>query len=192
MLNRFSNLLKPYRLLASAFSFWTVFISFSAPSCKKIDSFTQFELPYQAEVTIASSTGIGLPITLFTPKIESNTESVFASNSTRKDLIESIVLQKLVLAVKSPSDGHFNFLDGIEVYIRTEQLPEVLLAWKNDIPNNNSRELTLNTTEEDIQAYIKADEFRLNVKTTTDELITRDHVIDIQSVFFVDAKLIGD
>jgi len=49
----------------------------------------------------------------------------------------------------------------------------------------------LETTGTDLKEYIKADEFKLRVNTITDEVIATDHQIDINSVFFVDVKILG-
>ena len=56
--------------------------------CKKIDRLTQFHMTYNESIIIQSSTGTQLPFTVFTPDIQSNAESTFAVNDTRKDLIE--------------------------------------------------------------------------------------------------------
>ncbi|WP_258103433.1 hypothetical protein [Marinoscillum sp. MHG1-6] len=159
--------------------------------CDKIAKLTQFEMEYDETVIIPSSTGINLPFNLFTPDVQSNSESTFAVNDTRKDLIEEIQLTQLDLTLTSPSNGDFGFLKSIEIFISADGLSEVKIAWKENIPSTIDKYMELETTPSDLQEFIKKDNFSLRVNTVTDELITSDHHIDVHSIFFVDAKILG-
>lgn len=159
--------------------------------CKKINKLTQFDMEYNETVTIPSSTGINLPFNLFTPDVKSNSESTFAVNDTRKDLIEEIKLTQLDLTLTSPSNGDFKFLKSIEIFISADGLSEVKVAWKENISSSIGKYLELETTETDLQEFIKKDNFTLRVSTVTDEVLTSDQHIDVHSVFFVDAKILG-
>lgn len=158
--------------------------------CKKAEELTQFDIDYSSEVTIPSSTGISLPFDLFTPDVETNSESKFAINDTRKDKIEFISLKKLQLVIKSPSGADFSFLESIEIFINANGLSEKRVAWKENISPSAGSDLSLDVSEINLQEYILKDEFSLRVQTVTDEVITQDHVLEINSTFFVDAKLL--
>ena len=160
-------------------------------ACKKIDKLTQFNMEYTESVTIPSSAGIDLPFNVFTPDVQTNSESTFDVNDTRKDLIEEILLNQLDLTLSSPSNADFSFLKSIEIYLSADGLSEIKVAWKDDIPNNVGKYIELETSSKDLKEYIKKDEFKLRVNTVTDELLATDHEIDIHSVFFVDAKILG-
>lgn len=147
-------------------------------------------MDYNESVVVPASTGINLPITLITPKIESNSSSKFAANDTRKDLVEEIKLQSMVLDLTSPNDEDFSFLESIEIFLSAEGLNEIKIAWKTNI-TSTSNQLNLQTSDKDLKAYLKKDEFTLKVTTVTDEALSRDHHIDINSVFWVDAKVLG-
>lgn len=157
-------------------------------SCDKL---TQFDMEYDASVVIQSNTGVNLPFNVYSPDIETNSESTFEVNDTRKDLIEEVILKSLVLNITSPNNGDFSFLESVEIFISAEGLNEEKIAGKTNIPDNIGAELTLETTGIDIQEYIKADDFQLRLNTVTDEIITSDHHIDLHTVFFVDAKILG-
>jgi hypothetical protein len=148
-------------------------------------------MEYNESIVIPSTTGIALPIDLLTPDIESNSESTFAINDTRKDLVEKIVLTSLDLAITSPSGGDFSFLESISIFINAEGLQETRIAWFDEIPPSAGSALVLETSDTDLKEYIKKDNFSLKVNTVTDELISSDHHIEIQAVFFVDAKILG-
>ena len=160
-------------------------------SCKKIDKFTQFSMDFNNEIVIPSSTGISLPINLLTPEVETNSESTFEVNDTRKDLIEEIRLTSLILTLNAPDNADFSFLESISVYMNAQDLPEVEIAWEDDVPDNAGNQISLNVSNEDFKEYIKKDEFSLRVNTITDEILTSDHQIDIASSFFIDAKILG-
>lgn len=44
---------------------------------------------------------------------------------------------------------------------------------------------------EDLTLFIIQDEFALKFTTETDQIILSDHKIDVQSRFFVDARILG-
>ena len=164
---------------------------FLLSGCDELDKLTQFDMEYNETVVIPSSTGINLPFNLFTPDIESNSESTFEINNTRKDLIEEIILKKMHLTLTSPSNSDFSFLESIEIFMSAEGLDEIKIAWKDTISSNGGNQIELETVSFDLKDYIKKEEFKLRLNTVTDELVTSDHSINVYSLFFVDAKILG-
>jgi len=159
--------------------------------CKKIDKLTQFNMEFNESITISSGTSIDLPFNVLTPDIQTNSSSTFAVNNTRKELIEEVKLTNMTLVVKSPSNGTFSFLKSINIYIVADGLPEVKIAWKENIPNTVGATLSLDVSDTNLKDYIIKDKFNLKLSTVTDEIIATDYQIDIKSVFFVDAKILG-
>ena len=160
-------------------------------SCKKADELTQFNMEYNSYVVISSSTGINLPINLFTPDIQTNSESTFEVNDTRKDLVEQIILEEMVLSLEQPPNADFSFLESIRIYLSAQGLPEILIAWEEQVAPNASGNLDLNTNDENLKEYLTKEEFKLKLEIVTDELITSDHEVKVRSFFFVDAKILG-
>lgn len=158
-------------------------------SCKKINSFTQFEMSYNQEVVIPSSTGINLPVNFYTPETQTNSETTFEVNDTRKDLIESVLLNQLTLSILIPENGDFSFLNSLSIYISSENLPELKIAWKEDIDGNNVDEIDLIVTSEDLQEYVKESSFTLKVNMVTDEILNEEYKLNVYSLYFIDAKL---
>jgi hypothetical protein len=159
--------------------------------CKQFDKLTKFDMKYSETFEISSSTAINLPFNIFTPDIETNSESEFAVNDTRKDLVEEIQLTTLRLAISSPSNEDFSFLKSINIFINAEDLSETKLAWIDSIPTDNAGTLTLETTNEDLKEYIKKDDFTLRLNTVTDELITTNYQVELSAIFYIDAKILG-
>jgi hypothetical protein len=158
--------------------------------CDKLDELTKFDIDYDSQVTIESTTIIDLPFDVSTPDMETNSESEFEVNDTRKDLIEEILLKEITLTLTFPEMSDFSFLESIEVYINAEDLEEVLIASKT-VVDETASVLELDLTDTDLQDYIKKDSFTLRMNTVTDEAISQDHEIDVHSVFAVDAKILG-
>ena len=160
-------------------------------SCKKVDQFTQFNMDFDNQIIIPSTVGINLPINILTPEMETDSESTFELNDTRKDLIEEIRLTSLTLSLQSPNGADFSFLESISIYMNAQDLPEVEIAWIENIPESIGNQISLNVSGNDFKEYIKKDQFSLRVNTITDEIITADHTINISSSYFIDAKILG-
>jgi hypothetical protein len=159
--------------------------------CEVIDKFTQFNIDNQTEFTVSSTTIIDSPFDINTPDITTNSSSEFSNNDTRSDLIESIKLTSLKLQIKTPTDGNFNFLKAVTIFINADGLDEIEIASISDIPDNDLTSLDLDTSSSDLKAYIKKETYTLRVETVTDQLIAEDHVITADSRFRVDAKILG-
>ena len=171
--------------------FFLTVLVLSFNSCKKIDKLTQFDLDYDESITIPSVLGINLPFNIYSPDIKTNTESIFEINNTKKDLVEQVNILKLVLKHRSPEKGDFDFLKGITIFISAEGVDEIKVAWKDNIPDDIGKTLELELTDANLKEYIKKDEFMLRVETITDKIILSDQDVDIQTSFFVDAKILG-
>ncbi|MFS4468680.1 hypothetical protein [Maribacter sp. 2210JD10-5] len=160
-------------------------------NCDKLSELTKFDIEYSQRATIPASTGIDLPFDIFTPATETNSESEFESNDTRKDLIEEIRLTALELVLISPEDADFSFLESITIFISAEGLDEVQIASAADVSEMVGNTLLLDVSDMDLKEYIKKDSYSLRINTVTDEVLGTDHQIEINSTFFVDAKILG-
>ncbi len=163
----------------------------SLNACEKIDKFTQFDLPLKTEVTIPAGIPVNTPFNLPSIDLPLETNSVFENNNTAKELIEKASLKKLELKVIDPVDGNFDFIKDLEIFISSDNLPEIKVAWVYDHPNDGKNILLMNTTDEDLTEYLQSDKIQMKVKTTFDEVLTRDHTIEINYTFFIDAKILG-
>lgn len=169
--------------------FTLLILLISMSGCEKIDKLTQFDMGYKMTVVIPSSSGINLPFNIFSPDVETNSESTFAIYSTSKDLIEEVLLTKLKLTLNSPSNGNLDFIKTIEIFISADGLAEQKVAWKENVPSGRSVELEL--TQQDLKEYIKKDEFKLRLNTVTNKFLTSEHTIEVDASFFVDASVLG-
>lgn len=160
-------------------------------SCDKLNELTVFDISTTTEIVIPATTGINLPFSMTTPNIETNSSSTFENNDTRADLIQDIRLTDCELVITSPSSANFDFLNSIEIYISTQELPEVLVAEKQNIPEDGRTSLTLDVTNEDLSEYIKSERYDMRTKIVTDQVPGSEVRIDASTVFRVDAKVLG-
>ncbi|NPA43674.1 MAG: hypothetical protein GXO27_06585 [Chlorobi bacterium] len=170
---------------------WLLVMIASLVGCKKLDELTQFEVVYHSEAVIPATIPLQSPVDIPLPPVTTNTQQTFENHNTHKDLIEEIKLREVDLKITDPVNSDFSFLEDIEIYMSADGLPEIKIAWKYDIPDSVGNELELETTDEELKEYLKADSFDLRVRVTVDELITRDHTVDVKTVFFVNAKVLG-
>lgn len=167
-----------------------VFVVLVFSACKQIDKLTQFDLEYDRTFVIPLNSDLDLPMDIPIPDVETNAETSFAINDTRKDNVEEIRLTSLDFTILSPEGADFSFLKSVNVYMSAQNLPELLVAWKNNI-TETADTLFLETTDADLKEYVKQETFELRFNTIVDELLTDDHEINMHAVFFVDAKVLG-
>lgn len=164
---------------------------FTPTSCGVVDEWTTFDLSMEEDFVVESMIGINLPFNIYTPDITTDSESAFEVNDTRKDKVEEISLKSMVLTLDYPAESSFDFLKSIYVYIKTNELEEILIAFEDTIPDDIGQELTLTSSGEDFTEYIKSDTVDIRVETKTDELLLYDHYIHMNAVFRVNAKILG-
>ncbi|WP_010520851.1 hypothetical protein [Aquimarina agarivorans] len=178
-----NNMIKALLLVVGLLSF----------SCEEVlDRFTKFEINNESSFTIAATTLIDTPVALNTPEIESNENNEFSNNNSRKDLIESAKIRRMELAIESPAEGSFNFLNEIELFINAEGLEETRIASKFDIENTDSKTLMLDVdSDTELSQYLKKDKYSIRVRAVTDQTINEDYEIKVNSKFFIDAEVLG-
>ena len=160
-------------------------------NCDAIDELTMFNIENETGYTIPSTTLINSPLSLNTGDVETESETTFSNNNTNKDLIESIMLKSIVLSIKNPENATFNFLKDIRIYINSDNQEEIEIAHLLSIENTNANTLMLNTLGKELEAYVKADSYKLRIETTTDETVAQQTDISIKNIFEVDAKILG-
>ena len=69
----------------------------------------------------------------------------------------------MILEITSPGNGDFDFLNSIEIFIAAENLEEVKIAWKDNIPADGLTYLELKTSSADLKDFIKEDRFTLKL-----------------------------
>lgn len=160
--------------------------------CQAIDELTHFDIDYNYTFTLPSYGGINLDnVDIESNDLENSTESTFENNDTNKDLVEEATLKKFNVTIIEPTNADFSFLNSVEIFLSTDELEEKLIAWKNNISDNEGNHLQLETTSSNLRKYLVSDEIRVRLKTTSSEPLLNDLLLDLQSTVEVDAKILG-
>jgi len=170
----------------------TIILIISFTSCNAIDKLTQFEVDYSTKFTIPSTIGINLPFNIPTPDITTNISEKLDNEQTNKELIEQLYLKELILNVTNPSNKTFSFLKNVDLYLRTDKLPKIKVAYKYNIPSDIGGELKMDLVKDlDLQEYVKEDNFIVETEVTIDEITLEAIDIKADLKFWVDAKILG-
>lgn len=155
-------------------------------SCNKIDNALTFTISDQSSVTIPSSSPLTLPFEISTPDISTNSSQEFENNNTNVDLIKDVKLQEVKLTITDPANKTFSFLKSIHIYISTNDNDEIELAYLDNI-SSSANSISLITTEEKLDNYIKSSSYKLRTETTIRETLTQDITIQIDLKFKITA-----
>ncbi|ADR21439.1 hypothetical protein MATR_09320 [Marivirga tractuosa] len=169
----------------------TAFLFFS--SCdiqEKLDKIATFDIRNSAEFTVPSASGINIPLDFPTPDINTSSEQSFENNNTSANLVENVNLTDLKLTITSPDGRTFSFLKSLEIYIHNNSEGSTLIAEIQDIPDNVGSVLDLQTTEANLDEYIKEDSYSLQFEAVTDETTNSETDISAEMIFEVKAKIL--
>ena len=158
-------------------------------SCDAIEDAVSFKVNYDTSFTVPATTVVNVPISLNTPDIDTSSSSGFESNNSSKDLIKTLYLSQLDLTITSPDTEDFSFLEQVSVSIASEGLETIEIASASTI-DPEATTLSLAVGETDLAPYIKADAFRLEFSTTTDETIASDIDMDVAIAFEVTPEIL--
>jgi hypothetical protein len=171
-----------------SYLFIFIYVSF-AFGCNKDRKGISFSMEYNEQFSIENGSPLQLPIRILLPPTASHAEATFAQNDTRADKITSIRLEQLVLELQKPENEDFSFLEEMQLFISTKELPELLLAEKKNI-QNNTRSLRLDTSKEDFKEYIKSGEYTLRVRTVIKRTFSNKMDLSANIIFKASAKLL--
>lgn len=164
--------------------------SFMFYQCEILDQFTQFDIPYETQITIPGTPSTDLPLDIPTPNIETNIGDIFANQNTNADLIEEVSLKEMTLNITMPDSQTFEFLKSIEIFISSDSLPEQRIAFLDSIPADVGQELTLEATGVNLKEYLLGANYTLRISAPLNSLVAEDTDVKISLIFFVDAKIL--
>lgn len=161
--------------------------SLSWVACEKVENLLTFRIKNEVSFMIPSAIGMNTPYAIPVPDVQTNASQSFENNDTDINKVKNIKLESLNLTISSPSNATFKPVKSINIYIVSEGLPKKLIAYKNDIPLTIGNKLILDTTLENLDAYVKKEIYSLETQTVMREAIFQDTEIFAQMSFFVTA-----
>lgn len=160
-----------------------------AVSCDNLNDLLTFSIRSSTSFTIPSSSPLPLPFEFMTPEIQTGSSQDFEKNNTRADLVKDIKLEELKLTITAPEGKTFSFLKSIHIYISADNIDEILLASAENI-SSTSNTISLTTSQEKLDEYIKADGYRLRTSTVIRETLTQNVTIKIDMKYKVTADVL--
>jgi hypothetical protein len=156
-------------------------------SCRTQVQEISFFITTTSEYGIPSSGGVNQPFSITTPEIETKAQFTFTDNNTREGLVNEISLSSISLEVLEPVGGDFSFLSAIRIFIEASDLPEIEVASLNAADPNLAL-IFLETSDIDLQAYLKKERYTMRIITTNKEFLSEDIRLEIKSRFLVKAE----
>ncbi|MBF9255510.1 hypothetical protein I2I11_19585 [Pontibacter sp. 172403-2] len=153
-----------------------VLLAFAGVSCDAIDDLLTFYINHDETITIASNFPVGQLVPLTPVTVTTNSEESFKNNKTRAELVKDVTLDKLTLTITDPQGGNFDFLKRIELYISSDNKPEVKLAGLDAVPQNVSQ-IELQSTNAELDEYIKSDSYTIRTEAVLAKPVSSDITI---------------
>lgn len=171
------------RITAMAFVSSVVFFGFS---CDRGGSGkVNFFIDYEWEAAIPPGSTIGVPFEVLTPEQGTDADAKFGNNGTQTDFVIDVFVKSCQMDISYPSGQTFDFLNSVEVLISANGLQDTLLAKANSIPENELKSLSFTLAHHDYVEYLKKDNFKLLLRTKTDQTIEEEIGIKIYTEFEV-------
>jgi hypothetical protein len=158
-------------------------------ACKKVENLLTFRIKNEVSFVIPSAIGINTPYTVPVPDVQTNASQTFENNNTNVNKVKNIKLESLNLTITAPANTTFKPVKSINIYIVSEGLPKKKIAFKNDIPVTVGNKLVLETTMENLDAYVKKQMYSLETETVMREAVFQDISIHTEMSFLVSADL---
>ena len=157
--------------------------------CEKINELTKIDFPFSQSLTIPANPIVGIPITISTPGIEFDVDSLLKTYNFETKNIDKIILKNLKLTLSVPSDGDLSFIDDIEVYISASGLDKVKIASAENVGDVST--LDLKVVNANLKEYLLKDKFSLQFKAAADEPTVVEYKIKIDMTVTFDLKILG-
>jgi len=129
-----------------------------------------FEYPTETTIETVALNNVG-PQTFGESVLTSSLKAELEKNNTSLDLLDELKLKSVIISFANDSISNFNDIENIEFYLSANGNPEVLIASKNPIlDNQNSLSLDINNSE-NLANYIKSNTFTYRIKGTNSAVL---------------------
>lgn len=160
----------------------------SMASCSELETLrAHFKMNHTAEITIMGFRQPETPFDLKLLPVTILSEVQFNDKNVRS--VREIYIEKASVRVKSPTGRDLSFLRSLHVFIVQDGLPARLLAFQDSIDHEAGRAIDLETSSEDFSEYIKNEGYTLQFQTVTDDVISDDIDLTVESRYLIVAEL---
>jgi len=168
-----------------------IFSSLATTGCKKIDQWSQINIPFSRTFPIPATAEESITIDFTSPAVSTQDNFISQNIDLENEKLESITLDEMTLLLDSATQVELSYLEFIELYILSDNVDEVKIAWQDDIPDDVGKELEMQVSSRDLQSFIQEDSISIKLVGSTDEAIVEDHDLTVDSKFVMDLKILG-
>jgi hypothetical protein len=113
----------------------------------------------------------------------------FKNQGVSKDHLESVKLKSIVMKVKDPAGGNFNFIDKIQFFAQlpNDDSSKVQIAHKDSVPRDTNQ-FNLDIDNVELLKYVVAPSMKITT-SASGRSPAQDTTITVNVIFDVDPKL---
>ncbi len=159
-------------------------------ACEKLEKYAQFSVQAKTTFEVPADADVQTPIVLDSQSLNLD-QQVFEDFNTSTSLINKATIKDIKLKIINPQNANFNFLTDVELYIKTDNLPEIRIAWLNNIRNSNTQSLNLEHLPDNLSEYLKSEQVKINLVLLNDEVLTQPVQVEVNASFNIKAEVLG-
>lgn len=158
-------------------------------SCKKIDELTHFYMTYETSGVLDQTTVFGSPFDVLSPNIATMKDSVLSSENTAEHHVSQITLKTLFLNVANPDSIPLDYFQSIEIYLIVFEKPDKLIAWNNQIDDNEYNPFNLTLTTDDLSSYLLNPTIQYRIHGSLSGQFAIKTELELKTKYFVNATI---
>jgi hypothetical protein len=168
--------------------FSVIFISsfLSMGGCVSQITTVNFDYPTETTIETVALNNVG-PQTFGESVLTSSLKAELEKNNTSLDLLDELKLKSVAISFTNDSTSNFNDIENMEFYLAADGNPEVLIASKNLVlDNQNTLNLDINNSE-NLANYLKATTFTYRIKGTNSAVLPAKS-LNVKAIWTVKAS----
>jgi hypothetical protein len=120
--------------------------------------------------------------------VQSDLEDMLQKNGAKIEKLKQVTVKEVTFEILSPKDMTFNLLENGEAYFREPGGSSVLIAKIDNIPDDDSRKITLPVASlDDVQKYLSLPEFTFTARAFTSAPIPEP--VEMRALLKFEAKV---
>ncbi len=168
-------------------------------ACQKIKSIANinFKIPFSQSVSVPDVAGYpsgavlpagGLNLPFPPVTVATNTQQYFDQyHASSKNLIAAD-LNDADIMITAPPGQNFNFLDSIQIFVSSETVPEILIAYLFDVPKGVTKINLVVVPGQDLKRYVVKDSITMRLKAHVNALPFAGTELQTEGAFHVTAN----
>ncbi len=160
-------------------------------SCSDLNEYTQYRTSLEHTAVLPASAVPQEEITIETPFIETQYETIYEKINSSADLVEEVKIETLTLRLESPSSGSFDFIKDLELYAQIEGEDPVKIGAAYDLDSNQSMEIHPEISDINFKDFFQKDKVKIVLSGTPIKQLTEDHHINAKLDLMINLKILG-